>query len=175
MARATYDADTRARALELYASEGRLAATAATGVPAGTIASWAKRAGVRCNVEARRLQTEVAVLTLEQRRAELALALLEDADKLRRQLFAKAVITKFDGGQYGSGWCDHTLDQPTMDDQLAVVKALAEAVRTSQLLAGEATDRTELAGLDLEAELRAYQLGERDGRQAADVTEDATA
>lgn len=163
----TYDDDTRARALELYAAEGSGAASAATGVPSATIRSWAARAGVRSSSDSRRARTEAATLSLAERRANLAAALLEDADRLRRQLFEPAQLEHFDGGQYGNGWQTLELDRPRFADQLAVVRALDVAVRNVQLLTGEATERTDSTGLDLEAELATFQAGVQAARDLA--------
>lgn len=164
MAASKYDADTRARALEVYAAEGSAAAEAETGVPANTVRSWARRAGVASSSDSRRARVEAAHLTLSERRANLASGLLDDAERLRAQLFRQTDLWSFaSGNEHRSpGWYEQEVPRPPAADQLAMMKALDVAVKNLQLLTGEATERSDSTGLDLEAELAAYQQGMAD-------------
>jgi transposase-like protein len=80
-----WPADVKARALDLYATDGGAAASKATGVPPNTIASWARRETQRAGVALERAgqlpaPVEVAqAVPWAQRREPLVLAIGEAA------------------------------------------------------------------------------------------------
>lgn len=142
----------KAEALAIYAEHGPAEASRRTGIRAGTIAIWAKRAGVT----ATRRETivaavETARLTLAQQRAELAADLLSDARKLRASIWSPMMA--FHWGSTSerdhsvvttrTEFMEHEIGQPTPNDQKNLLLAAAIAIDKSNLLAGEATSRTE--------------------------------
>lgn len=131
--------DQRNQALAVYVTDGPAAAAAATGIPRGTIASWAHRAGVH-SVATEKLTTalELQHLTLAARRAELAERLYAEAGALLDQLWTPATVHSFDkDGGFHTG----ELDEPTFRDKQAIVTSAAILVDKAQLLSGEATER----------------------------------
>lgn len=162
--------DQRTEALRIGRSEGWAAAARQTGIPKATISSWARRQGVATSVVVEREEAvEASALVAEQRRLDLAEAMLGDIAGLRARLFARmsyAHVKVVGGGKDMAGdvetvWVD--CDQPVPADQLRLVQAVGVLVDKVQLLSGEATERHDLTGeYDLEAELRAYQLGMAD-------------
>lgn len=170
MAAAKWTPEQRQQALELHRSHGPAEAARQTGIPKGTIASWARRLGVETNVLVEREEAvEASALQAEQRRLDLAEALLADVAGLRARLFAGMtyqVVKTISGGKDMPGSVEVVeLDEsmPIPADQLRLVQAIAALIDKVQLLTGEATERHDLVGeYDLEAELRAYQLGMSD-------------
>lgn len=73
--RTAYTEEQRATALTRYVQEGAAATSKALGIPAGTIASWAHRAGVatmqRKNTDAIRQASEQRLIGWEDRRSRL--------------------------------------------------------------------------------------------------------
>lgn len=167
MAAKRWTDEQRAEALALHRSHGPAEASRLTGIPKGTVASWARREGVETNVAVEREEAvEAGALAAEQRRLELAEGMLGDIGKLRGRLFAGisyAHVKVVGGGKDMAGdvetvWVD--CDQPVPADQLRLVQAIGTLVDKVQLLTGQATERMDLVGeYDLEAELRAYQQG----------------
>lgn len=167
MAARRWTDEQQAEALALHRSHGPAEASRLTGIPKGTIASWARRQGVETNAPVEReAAVESAVLAAEQRRLDLANNLLGDVQGLRRRLFAPiayAHVKTVNGGKDAPAdvetvWVD--CDQPVPADQLRLVQAVGVLIDKVQLLTGEATERHDFTGeYDLEAELRAYQQG----------------
>lgn len=151
MTRRTYTDDERRDALALYETDGPRAVEAQMGIPAGTVVGWARANGVQTrSIETASAATRRSVLTMAQRRAELAAGLMDDIDRLRGQLFApcverKAVVLN-QGGFQGQAVevVDVQREQPTFGDQKAIMTSLAIAVDKVLLLTGEATSRTEV-------------------------------
>ena len=122
MARKVYPDDVQARAVLLYLEYGAKEASRRTGVPVGTVSSWASRADVAITRE-RRINAHVDMLkaTAEERRARLAdrmLDLAEMATDQAQQLVGDASLRD-------------------------VVGMWTRAVHDHQLLSGAATTRTE--------------------------------
>lgn len=119
---AKWTPEQRAEALELYVELGPAAASARTGIPVGTIASWAHRNGVqtRC-IETTAARVEHSRLRWAERRADLAERIGAVAEKALDQT-------------------EHALDE---GDRKAKDFALTMAVLVdkAQLLSGEATAR----------------------------------
>jgi hypothetical protein len=73
--------------------------------------------------------TTANVTDARSRRAALELALLEDAERLRRQLFAPTVVFNFGGKD--NTYEERTLAQPPHADQLKIVQAAGAAIDRS--------------------------------------------
>jgi len=80
--RRAYTPEIRAAALEKFRTDGADAASEQTGVPAGTIRTWANNDGVRTERETKATAAVAAArLSLEQRKTALADRLLDEANK----------------------------------------------------------------------------------------------
>lgn len=173
-----YDQETKARALELYVADGASAAAAATGVPIGTIRSWASRTKTTTDrgdmmAAARRAAAETAA----ERRLRIAARCYADAEGLLDQLFAPAELVKvvvLSGGKDTSADTEVVrvpVDRPQPGDQRHIAVAAAILLDKAQLLSGEATARFGDAKLDLEKELEAFTIGAAAGAQQPAVPE----
>jgi len=139
----------RAHALDLLTNGTTLADTHhQTGIPKSTLTGWAKDAGIDV-ARSTEKTAQATKASLEARRARLASELMEDADRLRRQLFApcveKRAMTVSDGQAVGSHVevVEIERDQPTFAEQAKIMVSLGIAVDKLQLLTGEATERHE--------------------------------
>lgn len=153
VARRSYTDEQRAEALELYAEQGPTQVEAQLGIPASTVMSWARAAGVHTmRAENARVRNEARAADLEQRRLDLALGLFDDIARLRSQLFAPCTLRKpmavSDGREVGSHIeiVDVELDQPTFSEQTRIMTSIGIAVDKAQLLTGQATARIETSG-----------------------------
>ena len=115
------------------------------GISAGSVTNITKAAGVSFD----RTATEQAVrsrkIDLAARRAELELQLLEDAARIRLQLFGPIEYTELGSwrsseGAGGAEWHSRTAEQPVPADQLKLLQAVQVAVNTSQRIADAAGD-----------------------------------
>lgn len=156
----------KAQALLVFRSHGATEAARQTGVPKGTVASWARREQVHTNAPVEReAAVESASLAAEERRLRLADSLLDDVQGLRRRLFTGMTyhhvkVVGLGEGRATTEVVEVETDQPVPADQLRLVQAIGTLVDRVQLLTGQATERVDLTGeYDLEAELRAYQQG----------------
>jgi hypothetical protein len=155
MPRRTYTDAERHDALRLYETDGPRAVEDQLGIPASTVVDWAKAAGIRTRSVATKTDAiQASMLTLAERKAQLASAILDDVEKLRQQLFASTVERKpmvvSDGQHAGSHVeiVDVDLDQPTFTDQKAIMTSIAIGVDKVLLLSGEATSRVEVRTFD---------------------------
>jgi transposase-like protein len=131
--RRTYSDAEKAHALDLYQTEGPAQAALATGIPKGTILSWAHRAGLQsdCIAEMGKAR-QAASLTLEARKAVLAGRLTEVAEKaVERQL--------------------ELIEEGNLRD---VVGAGTRAIHDTLLLTGQATERHAVEESQVDAEIR---------------------
>jgi hypothetical protein len=141
MTRAQYTDEQRDKALSLYREHGPGEASRRTGVPSATIRTWANRAGIAGEVAGqRRAAVEAAQLTMAQRRANLASALLQDADLLRRQLWAptierKALVVPQGGGRSTVQVVAIELSEPTFYDKRQILTGVAIVVDKVNVLA----------------------------------------
>lgn len=138
--RVTHPPELKAEALAIVAEAGVSEAARRTGLTYGTVASWASRGGVRapaCEQLAKAVET--SVLTMAQRRVNLASGLLDDVERLRAQLFQRGK--------------NEALDQQRR------MAAIGTAIEKVQLLTGEATGRIETADVGT---VRAQALGALD-------------
>lgn len=114
--RRTYTADQKTAALNMYREQGPTAVQKNLGIPKATVTKWAKAGGIPTVHTARtREATEARSVDLKARRQELTSLLLEDAHKLRTQLWSPAKVINF-GGK------DNTLAETTLDEPLFVDK-----------------------------------------------------
>ena len=116
MPAAKYTQAQRDEALALYHTDGPTAVEKKLGIPKGTVTRWAKETGVETvSVSTTRAGTEAASVYAKARRAELAKLLLDDAHRLRQQLWEPARLVSF-GGK------DNTLAETMLDEPLFVDK-----------------------------------------------------
>lgn len=152
MPRRDYTDAEKAEALERYRVDGPKAAAAALGISASTITGWAKAAGVRTErLENAQARVEARRTDLHARRLALAADLLDDIARFRGQLFAPCVERKamnVSDGPIGSHVeiVDIDRPKPTFAEQTKIMTSIGIAVDKAQLLAGEATSRTEVTG-----------------------------
>ena len=90
--------------------------------------------------------TQARVIDAKAKRAELALALLEDADRLRAQLWAPSLVFNFGGRD--NTYEEHTLDKPTYADQLKIMQALGAGIDRHIKLVQVDTDNSDTAAVD---------------------------
>lgn len=127
MANPTYTDEQKAEALRIYVEQGPTAASQAIGANKGTITRWAKNAGLRTNVTPNtQAATAAASAQAKQRRTELAMLLLEDAHKLRQQLWQPATVHAFGGKD--NTYEEHELPEPTFVDKKNILSAVGVAV-----------------------------------------------
>ena len=172
MSRRSYTAEERQAALDAYSEHGLAEAARRAGIPKTTLSTWAAQAGVRTDgaTAARaRERTEAAravwAEVSEERRQQLVGQLLAEAHQLAAQLQAPTLVRQvvtLAGGKDEPARAevvDVELPHPTARDQRDRAQAIGTLVDRLQLLSGAATERhaTDVAGLDLEAELRAHQ------------------
>ena len=92
MAKRVYSDEQREEALRLYEVVGPSEASEQTGVPKSTIRSWAKSAGVRTvRTQNAREATEAAQADKKAIRAELSLGLMQDAQRMREELWEPSI------------------------------------------------------------------------------------
>jgi len=140
----------KAEALRLVAEVGQSETARLTGIPHGTIASWAKRSGVTSPEPGLIMKAALAnQASWATRKVELAHRLTDDLERLRQQLFAptveRKVVVVSDGATLGSHAeiVDVERDAPTHADQKAIMTTLAIGVDKVLLMLGEATERIE--------------------------------
>lgn len=141
MARKLYDDGVKQQALELYATEGGAAASAATGVPRGTIKSWASRLGVDPPAAERsKARRDAVVARVERTVAERKVALVTKLGEV---------------AEMGVDWAARMLESGDDLSMRDVVGAWTRAIHDLQLLAGDATSRTETMSGDAQQRIEA--------------------
>lgn len=98
-----------------------------------------------------RVATEARKTDAKARRAAIAQALLEDAEKLRLQLWKPALVYNFGGRD--NTYEERTLDQPTFSDQRNIMQAIGVALDRAVKL--DAYDKAEGLGADIDVWLAA--------------------
>lgn len=123
------DQATRARVRELAADGwGRNRIAREVGLSGSTVSGIIRDApDVSFDRTATAEATEAARVDAASRRAELSAALLEDAHRLRAQLWQPARHGSFGGKE--NVWSEVTLDEPTFADKRAILAAVGNAVR----------------------------------------------
>lgn len=146
-----YTDEQKAEATALYSEVGPSEVERRLGIPKGTVTGWAKAEGRTFDSQKTAAATAQSV---EIRKSRLAEGLLDDAEKLRAQLFDATKVFHFDKD---GDFHDAELDQPTFADQKNIMTALAIAVDKLQLLTGGATQRSDDMGrVELETKLAQF-------------------
>jgi len=124
---AKYTQEQRDEALALYHTDGPTAVEKKLGIPKGTVTRWAKETGVETvSVSATRAGTEAASVYAKARRVELATLLLEDAHRLRKQLWEPTVAFAFGGKD--NTYEEQQIPEPTFVDKKNILGAVGIAV-----------------------------------------------
>ena len=97
------------------------------GLSGSTVSGIIRDAGASFARTATAEATEAARVDAAARRAELSLALLEDAHRLRAQLWQPCTVGAFGGRD--NVWTETRLDEPTFADKRAILAAVGNAVR----------------------------------------------
>lgn len=122
-----YSDSQRAEALKLYESSGPTAVQKQLGISKATVTGWAKATGTRTVRVARtRAATEARAVDLKSRRQELASLLLEDAERLRRQLWQPAKVINFGGKD--NTLAETTLPEPQFVDKKNIMTTVSTAL-----------------------------------------------
>lgn len=129
---AKYTDDERSKALDLAARVGVGEAARQTGIPKGTIGSWAHRGGTTMAPEEKIKLVAVAKMAWAERRAGLA-----DELGLAGEKAVALLLERIESGSIGNR---------------DLVAAVATLIDRAQLLGGDATARIELVGQEVEAE-----------------------
>lgn len=103
-----------------------------------TVSKIAAELGLRFDRAAVQAATEARVADAKARRADLMHALLEDAERLRQQLFAPTTIHSFGGkdNTYGS----RDVLQPLFKDQRDIMQSVSTAITASLRIDDHNTD-----------------------------------
>jgi len=142
----------RRRALAIYEQDGLAAASQQTGIPKQTIQQWASSDGLRTAEPAKTAAaTATHSRTMAERRARLADDLLADAERLRAHVWTPATVHHW---SKDGDFLERELPTPTISDQKTLLLAAAIAIDKSQLLAGEATERSEQVSTERIVQLR---------------------
>lgn len=137
MAKASWPEEVKQRALALYLEGGVASASAATGVPRGTIASWASRA---CLVDQQQANTNRSTAAAVERRTRAV-------EERREVLVAKLGEL----AELGVDWALERVADPKAEVSLRdVIGAMTRAIHDLQLLSGAATSRPDLSSLSAE-------------------------
>lgn len=118
------------------------------GCSAGAVSKYVAKAGLSFERgEMTAAATAAAVADAKTRRAELVLKLLDDAERLRQQIFAPAIAFNFGGRD--NTYAEHPLPEPMPADKRNLVQSIAAVVATSIKI--DQHDRTDeaLSELDL--------------------------
>ncbi len=111
-----------------------------------TVSKIASELGLSFNREATAAATEAKVIDAKAKRADLMNKLLDDAERLRQQLFAPTVIHSFGGKE--NVYNSKPVDQPLFRDQRDIVQAVNTALSASLRLDLHDADNQGLAAVD---------------------------
>ena len=136
-----YTPEQRSEAVELYRAHGPTHVEKLLGIPKGTVTRWAKEAGVETvSVSTTREATQAASVYAKSRRQELTGLLLEDAHRLREQLWQPSRLVNFGGKD--NTLAETMLDEPLFVDKKNIMSAVGMAVdRVMKLEAVDSNDR----------------------------------
>ena len=150
-----HDDDTKRKAVELANEVGNAEAARQLNLSAGTIASWRSRLGVASlQREKTRAAVEARSLSRADRIGKLAETLLDEAEKEIKRLREPRREHRATGNGDLVSW---TEPEPAPQDRRAIATTVGILIDKSQLLAGEATSRTEALTADA-ARARATDL-----------------
>jgi len=129
-----------------------------TGRSAGSVTAVVKQAGLAFDRAPTKAATEAKAVDCRARRAQLELDLLEDAQRLRKQLWEPHVYIDHGGKDYCRvTW---TQDEPTPTDKLKLMQAASAAIDRSLRISDHDTDNgTEDAKAMLTSLGRALGIG----------------
>lgn len=126
--------ETRAKVLTLHGQGlGRNEIARQVGCSGDTVTRIARAEGLDFDRSETARAVESRKIDLAARRAELQTALLGDAERLRRQLWAPCRVFNFGGKD--NTYEERELDKPPFADQLKIVQAVGVAVDRSLRLA----------------------------------------
>lgn len=132
----------RERALAIYKEKGAAEASRETGVDRRKISMWAFRSGVASNAPTHMREAQAAAkASMEQRRAELADTLLERAIVEAQRLGEKVTERRVSGNGTLVTWEE---PEPLPADRRNIAQTLSTLVEKSNLLSGQATERTQI-------------------------------
>ena len=148
-----WTAEQRTEALQLLSEHGKGEASRRTGIPEGTISSWAVRHGVHAPAPEKLTEMHFARgMALAERKRVLADRLLDEAASFVGQLHSpvveKVVKVVPQGGSTGSVTevVEVKYSKPPTADAKRIVESIGVLVDKIQLLTGDVTARTELVG-----------------------------
>lgn len=122
-----YSPSQQAEALRLYETHGPTAVQKKLGIPKGTVTRWAKRDGLETvSVERTRAATQAAAVYSKARRDELKALLLDDAHRLREQLWKPTKVINFGGKD--NTLASTILDEPLFADKKNIMSSVSIAV-----------------------------------------------
>ncbi|NUO58985.1 MAG: helix-turn-helix domain-containing protein [Hamadaea sp.] len=99
------------------------------GTTKSTIDRRLKHLGISLDRSSTEAATKANMADAKSRRAALQLALLEDAERLRAQMWSSAVVFNFGGKD--NTYEERTLDKPPFADQLKIMQATGIAIDRS--------------------------------------------
>lgn len=118
------------RVAELHAQGlSRNAIATELGRSGRTISKIADQLGLDFERSRTKAATEAKKIDARARRAALSLALLEDADRLRQQLWKPSLIFNFGGKE--NDYNSRTIDEPTFSDKAKIMQSVGIAVDRS--------------------------------------------
>ncbi|WP_460393983.1 helix-turn-helix domain-containing protein [Actinophytocola sediminis] len=103
-----------------------------------TVSKIAAELGLSFNREAAKAATEARVADAKARRADLMHALLDDAERLRCQLFAPTTIHSFGGKD--NTYASRDVTQPLFRDQRDIMQSVSTAITSSLRIDDHDTD-----------------------------------
>jgi transposase-like protein len=144
--RRTYSADQRTQALALYTELGPTEASRQTKIPARTISTWAKRAGLKTKVVATTAAaTDAAKAKAALTREELRGELIEKTLQILRRMDAEHIDFKVVGQGEGVGAIEKvTYPLPTPSGVREYAVTVGILLDKYRLEMGESTDRRQL-------------------------------
>jgi hypothetical protein len=104
----------------------------------GSVASRAHKLGIRSDRAQTYAATAAVVIDSKSRRAKLEHELLEDAERLRGQLWSPTVVFNFGGKD--NTYEERTLDEPPHADKLKIMQAVGIAVDRSLKISAHDAD-----------------------------------
>ncbi len=122
--------DERARIRELHAAgKSRNDIARDLGRSSSTITRAARELGLTFDRAATRAATAAKVADAKAKRAALSLALLDDAERLRAQLFTPSVLHSFGGADHT--YKSVTVERPPAREQREIMQATSTAISAS--------------------------------------------
>lgn len=141
------DADSK-RLLALHGQGVSLhSSSSQMGKPKSTVSYHAKRLKLVWNREATARATEAVVVDNKARRAKLNTELLEDAARLRKQMWEPAFVWNIGGAN--NTYTEQWLEKPVFNDQKTIMQAVSTAVNASAKLEDADSDTRDMPAVDM--------------------------